>query len=155
MRVRSTWRCGVVLFCALLLHAQEAPSQLTVSQLANRAALIFSGAVLRVEHVAPATENGIGTVRVTFRIDEGIRGVRTGERLTIVEWDALWTSGERYRVGESLVLFLYAPSGELGLTSPVGGRQGRISVQQAVKATERPLAVGREVRPAVRGAVVK
>jgi len=154
MQVRSTWCCIVAWFCALLLplHAQQAPNQLTLSQLASQAGLIFSGTVLRVEHVAPATENGIGTVRVTFRIDQGIRGVHTGEWLTIAEWDGLWTSGERYRSGESLVLFLHAPSGELGLTSPVGGLQGRISLQEAVTATRRPFIRERQLLRNVRRA---
>lgn len=41
--------------------------------------------------------------------------------LTIRQWNV--APGE-YRVDEALVLFLYPPSEELGLTSPVGGRDG-------------------------------
>jgi hypothetical protein len=131
---RSTWRrCLALLFYAALLlplQAQQIPNSPTLSELTSQAALIFTGTVLAVEHVPPATENGIGTVRVTFHVDEGLRGVRTGERFTITEWDGLWSSGECYRVGESLVLLLHAPSGELGLTSPVGGAHGRIALPQ-------------------------
>jgi len=39
----------------------------------------------------------------------------------------LWTTGERYRVGEHVFLFLYPPS-KLGLTSPVAGSMGRFAV---------------------------
>ena len=35
--------------------------------------------------------------------------------------------GQRYRVGERVLLFLYPPS-KLGLTSCVGGRMGRFTV---------------------------
>src|SRR6202043_392253 len=45
---------------------------------------------------------------------------------TIHEWAGLWTSGERYRVGEHVLLFLYLP-GKLGLTSPVAGAMGRFA----------------------------
>jgi hypothetical protein len=47
--------------------------------------------------------------------------------LTIHEWAGLWDRGERYRVGERVMLFLYSPS-KLGLTSPVAGAMGRFVV---------------------------
>ncbi len=122
--LRSTWRhCLLALFSTALLltvQAREIPRQPRLNAPPRRAALIFSGTVLAVEHVPPATQNGIGTVRVTFHVDEAIRGVRTGQRLTITEWDALWISAERYRVGEVVTVYLHAPSPSLGLTSPVG-----------------------------------
>jgi hypothetical protein len=60
-------------------------------------------------------------------VEQGIRGTQTGRTLTIREWAGLWNNGERYRVGESVVLFLHAPS-RLGLTSPLGGVQGRYNI---------------------------
>ena len=39
----------------------------------------------------------------------------------------LWSSGQRYRVGERVLLFLYPPS-KLGLTSAVGAEIGRFNV---------------------------
>jgi hypothetical protein len=39
----------------------------------------------------------------------------------------LWSDGERYRVGERVLLFLYSPS-KLGLTSPVAGAMGRFAM---------------------------
>ena len=66
-------------------------------------------------------------MQITFRVEQAIRGTRAGQILTIREWAGLWNSGERYHVGERLLLFLYSPS-TLGLTSPVGGAAGRFAV---------------------------
>jgi hypothetical protein len=67
-------------------------------------------------------------LRVTFLVGDALRGANPGEPLTVSEWDGLWISGDRYRVGEDLLLFLYPPSGALGLTTTVGGSRGRISL---------------------------
>jgi hypothetical protein len=63
-------------------------------------------------------------MQITFRIEQGLKGVRTGKTFTIREWVGAWNAGARYRVGERMALFLYPPS-RLGLTSPVGGERGR------------------------------
>ncbi len=39
-----------------------------------------------------------------------MRGTAPGQSLTIHEWAGLWLSGERYRVGERVLLFLYSPA---------------------------------------------
>ncbi|MGA7930571.1 MAG: hypothetical protein WCA20_31815 [Candidatus Sulfotelmatobacter sp.] len=56
-----------------------------------------------------------------------MRGTSPGQSLTIQEWAGLWTSGERDRVGERVLLFLYSPS-KSGLTSPVAGAMGRFAM---------------------------
>lgn len=94
--------------------------------LVRNSAYIFAGTVKSVERTAPK-RNGVATVLVNFHVDEGIRGVRTGQTLAIREWGGLWESGERYRTGERVLLFLYPPS-KLGLTSPVGGPSGRFRI---------------------------
>ncbi|MBZ5569077.1 MAG: hypothetical protein LAN64_14655 [Acidobacteriia bacterium] len=130
----------VALLVAPSASAQGAPD---LRRLARDAGLIFSGTVTRIEHVAPAARGDIGVVRVTFRVSDALRGATPGEALTISEWDGLWTAGDRYRVGENLLLFLYPPSGDLGLTTPVGGEQGRISLadsQLSIAAVARLLA---------------
>lgn len=99
----------------------------SLSQLSRKAGYIFAGTVTAVERLAPTSAGEVATMRVSFRVDQAIRGVKTGQTLTIREWAGLWESGERYRPGERLVLFLY-PSSRLGLTSPVGGPAGRFSV---------------------------
>ena len=87
---------------------------------------IFAGTVKSVERVAPKG-NGVGVVEINFHVDQGLRGVRTGQMLTIREWAGLWESGESYRPGERVLLFLYPPS-KLGLTSPVRGPMGRFKI---------------------------
>jgi hypothetical protein len=104
--------------------AGQAPAPLT------SAGIVFSGTVLAVEPVPAAAPDGLATVRVSFRVDEAARGAVAGQVLTISEWQGLWESGERYRVGQRVVLSLYPPSRELGLTSPVSGDAGRIVVRR-------------------------
>ena len=90
---------------------------------------IFAGTVIKVERVDPVPASYIATTQITFRVDEPIRGVRRGQVLQIHEWAGLWHTGERYRVGERVLLFLYPPS-KLGLTSPVGGATGRLQIDR-------------------------
>ncbi len=56
-----------------------------------------------------------------------MRGAAPGQNLTIHEWAGLWPRGERYHVGERVLVFLYSP-GKLGLTSPVAGGLGRFAM---------------------------
>jgi len=97
--------------------------------LTRAAGTIFSGTVMSVHRIAAKRSGEVETVQVSFRVEHAIRGTQTGQRLTIREWAGLWNSGERYRVGDRLMLFLYPPS-KLGLTSPVGGPQGRFAVDK-------------------------
>jgi hypothetical protein len=98
-------------------------------QLTQRAGIIFSGKVTSVTPERPAGSDDVASVAITFQVEQAIRGTRVGQHLTIHEWAGLWATGERYRVGERLMLFLHAPS-NLGLTSPVGGAAGRFAVDQ-------------------------
>jgi hypothetical protein len=111
---------------------------------------IFAGTVKSVERSAPKG-NGVATVLVNFHVDEGIRGVRTGQTLAIREWAGLWESGERYRQGERVLLFLYPPS-KLGLTSPVGGAMGRFRIGPDGRVIFDPGGIGIPApRPGIRG----
>jgi hypothetical protein len=91
------------------------------------AGTIFSGTVVSIERRPATSAQVVETVAITFHIDNAIRGVTPGETLTISQWIGLWTSGQRYRIGEHVLLFLYPPS-KLGLTSCVAGGMGRFSV---------------------------
>jgi|HubBroStandDraft_6_1064221.scaffolds.fasta_scaffold66511_2 hypothetical protein len=86
---------------------------------------IFAGTVTAVESVT--SSNRVPTTKITFHVNQAIRGVTNGQTLVIQEWAGLWESGEYYRLGEQVLLFLYRPS-KLGLTSPVGGQQGRFKL---------------------------
>jgi hypothetical protein len=96
------------------------------SPLTLSAGYIFAGTVASIDRPAP-NKDGVATVQINFHVNQGMRGVRTGETLTIREWAGLWASGERYRIGERVLLFLYPPS-KLGLTSPVQGQMGRFGI---------------------------
>ncbi|MGA8503536.1 MAG: hypothetical protein WB683_18430 [Candidatus Sulfotelmatobacter sp.] len=101
--------------------------QLLFRQLVRSAGIIFSGRVVFIGHAAsPLRPNPACTI-VTFQVENAIRGTSRDRNLTIHEWAGLWTSGERYRVGERVLLFLYSPS-KLGLTSPVAGALGKFTM---------------------------
>jgi len=88
--------------------------------------MVFSGVVTQVQRSQGVT----GATAITFRVESAIRGVRRGQVVTFREWSGLWNNGERYVAGERVLLFLY-PKSKLGLTSPVGGKLGRYSVDAA------------------------
>lgn len=98
-----------------------------VSEMAAHAGMVFRGRVVAVA-VEPANAPGdVTALRITFVVDDAVRGVTPGQTVTIRQWSA---AADEYRVGESLVLFLYTPSDALGLTSSVGGRAGHRRVDE-------------------------
>jgi len=99
----------------------------TFQQMTRNSGYIFAGTVTSVSRIEPNEQNNIGTMKITFHVENALRGVRNGQTLVIREWAGLWESGEHYRVGERVALFLFRP-GKLGLTSPVGGQLGRFEV---------------------------
>ena len=108
---------------------QQLPAISSLRVLTQNSGYIFDGTVLSVQAV-PNDDHDLATMQITFRVEQAIRGTRAGQILTIREWAGLWNSGERYHVGERLLLFLYSPS-TLGLTSPVGGAAGRFAVDSS------------------------
>ena len=103
---------------------------LGLADITSKAGMIFSGRVLSITPCRSAASTDPQTIRITFQVEDAIRGTRTGDQLTISEWAGLWTAGERYRVGDRAMLFLYPPS-RLELTSPVGGAPGRIAIDRS------------------------
>jgi len=97
-----------------------------VERLAGPAGIIFSGTVSRIERV-PGEDGQPVALRVSFRVDEAVRGCMAGETIEIVEWAELWARADRYRKGERVILFLY-PRNEAGLTSQVAGELGVVVV---------------------------
>lgn len=106
------------------------PGTTVLSKLTQAAGTVFSGTVKSVAGGQAASGQPLSTMAITFHVERAIRGVTAGQDLTIHEWLGLWTSGQRYRVGERVLLFLFPPS-RLGLTSPVGGSMGRFAVDPA------------------------
>jgi hypothetical protein len=126
------------------LRAQFAPPTRTIApdlqEMTRKAGLIFTGRVLSITPIRATGTDQISSVEVTFLVEQGLRGPRVGERLSIREWPGLWTSGERYRVLQRMMLCLYPPS-KIGLTSPVGGRAGRFDVDRTGQILVRPVQV--------------
>jgi len=96
-------------------------------QLVRASGMIFSGTVTGIERRPATLGQAVETVAITFHIENAIRGATPGESLTISQWIGLWSSGQRYRAGERVLLFLY-PNSKLGLTSCVGGALGRLAI---------------------------
>lgn len=96
-------------------------------EMVRAAGMIFSATVKAVERRLAGDGQSVGTVVVTLHVERAIRGATPGEDLTISEWIGLWAGGQRYRIGERVLLFLY-PRSKLGLTSWVGGALGRFNV---------------------------
>jgi hypothetical protein len=106
------------------------PGAIGFQQIAHSAGTIFSGTVTGItRHPAPRPQE-VETVAITFHVERAIRGTSPGTDLTVSQWMGLWSSGQRYRVGEHLLVFLYPPS-KLGLTSSVGAEIGRFRVDPA------------------------
>jgi hypothetical protein len=103
-----------------------APIAVGLRGLTNAAGTIFSGTVTKIVR-QPATHGSVQTVAITFHVEQALRGATPGQDITIQQWLGLWTSGQRYHVGERVLLFLYPPS-KLGLTSTVAGPIGRFTV---------------------------
>ena len=128
---------GLILISLLRTVVAEQPLRPTpdplrppaVSPLTLHAGYIFAGTVKAVRRITPRARPRVATVQITFHVDKAIRGVRAGQTLSVREWAGLWESGERYRPGERVLLFLYPPS-KLGLTSPVGGPAGRFKMDE-------------------------
>jgi hypothetical protein len=101
-----------------------------LQQIAYAAGTIFSGTVTAIARHPPTHAQALETVAITFHVERAIRGASPGTDLTVEQWMGLWASGQRYRVGERLLLFFYPPS-KLGLTSSVGAEIGRFRVDPA------------------------
>ena len=133
--VRRSLSAVAVLLSLLSAHSQRLspvaePVVPNLNRLVRSSGYIFAGTVIGVQGVPPQFRGEVATVRVTFRVEQGFRGVRTGQTLVIHEWAGLRDWGERYHPGEHVLLFLYRPS-RLGLTSSVGGPMGRFQVDRS------------------------
>ena len=89
--------------------------------------MIFSATVTGIARRPATGGQAIETVAITFHVENAIRGATPGEDRTMTQWIGLWSSGQRYRIGEHALFFLYPPS-KLGLTSCVGWAMGRFSL---------------------------
>jgi hypothetical protein len=131
--MRFAWLFALALATPALLCSETQRGTAARSAVSSRptvrsSGLIFSGTAVKIEHLKLARSPGI--TQITFRVESAIRGVRQGHLVKVREWEGLWSTGERYRAGERVLLFLY-PNSKLGLTSPVGGALGRYQIDNA------------------------
>ena len=106
------------------------PGAIGFQQIAHASGIIFSGTVTSITRHLANRAQAVETVAITFHVERAIRGASPGMDLTVSQWMGLWSSGQRYRVGERVLVFLYPPS-KLGLTSSVGAEIGRFRVDPA------------------------
>jgi hypothetical protein len=105
----------------------------TFPQLARTAGTIFAGTVTKIEAGPAAGGSAVPTVAITLQVEHPLRGSLPGGSLTILEWLGLSSSGQRYVIGEHVLLFLYPPS-NLGL---VILSVSQVSVQSDANGTAR------------------
>jgi len=118
-----------------ILFAQarpQAPPRVTAEMggIVRQSGMIFAGRVVSIQLDGLSAPDRAASVQITVQVEQGVRGATAGQRLTFREWGGLWSGGERYRVGQRVMLFLYPPSA-LGLTSPVGGSAGRYEIDRS------------------------
>lgn len=92
-----------------------------LQSLASRAAVVFSGQVVNVDHSG-------GVVAITFRVEQAVLG-GVGPTFVLREWAGLWPPGQfRYHVGERALVFLHGTSAA-GFASAVDGQEGIVPVE--------------------------
>ncbi len=101
-------------------------------QLCRSAGTVFGGSVMSVAGQPAGKGRPIPTIEVKFRVERAVAGVQPGQLLTVREWAGAWSAHRAMLRGQHLLLFLYPP-GRLGLTSPVGGSQGQIALDESGK----------------------
>lgn len=99
---------------------------LNLEELTNEARTVFSGTCIEVNEIEKDKLAKLPVIEYTFKIDEGIKGVKNKKKIKFRQWKATVKNGG-YVLGEKYVLFLHGNS-ELALTSPVGFLQGQFQI---------------------------
>lgn len=104
-----------------------------IEQMSLAAGVIFAGEVTAVRRpmgfAGSAQAAAEGVVEIDLHVNQSLRGPAGGSTYTLREWSGLWAGNSgRYRVGERLLLFLYAPDAH-GLSAPVHGAEGAIPLR--------------------------
>ena len=94
-------------------------------QMSRASGMVFAGTVISVAAEPTGKQNPLPIAITRVRVNEAIVGVRPGQVIAIREWSGASSMHRAMSPGERLLIFLYPPS-RLGLTSPVGGRQGQV-----------------------------
>ena len=144
--VQRRWQRALFLWPALVLvmsaaaapaHAQFLYRQIGLPELAERAPIIVQGRVVEARYEGHPDYPNVSTVLVTLQVERMLRGP-AGERLSFREFlpGLQARMGKRgYLVGQRLLLFLAEPS-RYGLSSPLGGEQGRFRIGRDQRGNE-------------------
>ncbi len=122
---------------ALPAQAQFLTRPVSLAELTQRAAIVVQGRVLEAVYEGHPDYPNVSTVRVTLQVEQMIRGDRV-ERFTFREFlpGLMGQRGKRgYAAGQRLLLFLPRPS-QYGLSSPLGGEQGRFRILRDAEGKE-------------------
>jgi hypothetical protein len=118
-------------------YGVPATADALLEQMSLAAGVIFAGQVTAVRRPIGFTGSGQdaaeGIVEIDLRVGQSLRGPVAGSTYTLREWSGLWSglgasNSQRYRPGERLLLFLYAPDAH-GLSAPVHGPEGAIPLR--------------------------
>ncbi len=123
------------LLCLLALAAPASAQflyrRVGLAELSERAGIIVQGRVIEARYEGHPDYPNLSTVLVTLQVERMLRGPAE-ERLSFREFlpGLQARMGKRgYLVGQRLLLFLPEPS-RYGLSSPLGGEQGRFRIQR-------------------------
>lgn len=135
----------LILLLPVICHSQELLTrQLTLSEMTEQSGSIVRGTVVVVALEPHPDFPNISTLRVTLQVSDSIYGT-AGPQSSFRIYLSAGKFAQRavkparadYRVGDEVLLFLY-PNSRYGLTSPVGGEQGRFRV---IREGERSLVI--------------
>ena len=88
-RFRTLASAVLILLVAPVASSAELPSRArepvipNLRQLARKSGYIFFGTVKSVERITPMPANALPVVRITFHVDKGYLGVRSGQELLV------------------------------------------------------------------------
>lgn len=117
--------------------AESMYRQVTLPELAQRAAIVVQGRVVEARYEGHPDYPNVSTVLVTLQVERMVRGPADGQ-FTFRQYlpGARAKLGKPdYMVGQRLLLFLPQPS-RYDLSSPLGGDQGRFQVWRDARGNE-------------------
>lgn len=129
----------LIVMAALSTSAQVLP--VSLQDMVERAGIIVSGRVVDVRQGGHPDYPHVTVTYVTVEIEESFKGLSADRRrFTFMQFGGQGLTRvpelPSYRQGERVILFLY-PKSRYGFTSPVGGIQGKLSVQPDPRTGER------------------
>lgn len=138
----ARWPLGFALLAALAASATAAGAeflrrQVALPELSKRAAIVVQGRVVEARYESHPEYPNISTVLVTLQVERMVRGPE-GQQFTFRQYLPSMRAKlgkPEYVVGQRVLLFLPPPS-RYGLSSPLGGEQGRFQISRDPQGNE-------------------